>query len=181
MSEISLTLRQYVVQSACRKKLVHVSSTCPPTFRLLHIAYNGLHYRRQGDSLMTTIGITNDKLNLRSGPGTDQPVLRVIPPGTALTILSASSGWLNVQTSDGAAGYVAAQYIDMPSAKLLTFGTDILNVRSSPQIAANPDNKIEVLQKGATVQPLESDASLAQKVGSIQDKNLWVKVRTPSG
>src|SRR5215470_16044411 len=139
-----------------------------------------------------SIGITKDRLNLRTKPGTDQPVLQVIPTGTQLTILATSGDWLQVQAPDGSTGYVAAAFVDVqggasaapptsPAAapgsapittitaeptpvtvvvsnKLLTFSGDILHVRSAPAIVNNPDNKIETLQPGAQMQPLEDDA-----------------------
>src|SRR5258708_23151177 len=152
-----------------------------------------------------TIGITKDRLNLRTKPGTDQPVLHVIPTGTQLTILATAGDWLQVQAPDGSTGYVAAAYVDVqnggaaptaapaPAAsaptpvtvvvsnKLLTFSGDILHVRSAPAMVDNPDNKIETLQAGAQVQPLEDDASLSKKVGTTKDQNLWIHVQPPSG
>src|SRR4051794_8216734 len=145
-----------------------------------------------------TTGIAKDTLNLRTGPSTEQSIVRVIQPNTELTVLGTSGDWLNVKAPDGAVGYVVAKYVDLGGAilaaqpnpqpiapvystKALSFGTDILNVRSSPQLSTSPDNKIEVLQMGATILPLETDASLGSKVGSTQDQNLWVRVRTPSG
>src|SRR5579871_175053 len=165
-----------------------------------------------------SIGITKDRLNLRTKPGTDQLVLRVIPTGTQLTVLAKDGDWLQVQAPDGATGYVAAAYVDVQSGtsttmqtpaaasapspapapapspasapapvtvvvsnKLLTFSSDILNVRSAPAIVSSPDNKIETLQAGAQIQPLEDDASLSKKVGTTSDQGLWIHVQTPSG
>src|SRR4051794_39481472 len=100
-----------------------------------------------------TTGIANDTLNLRTGPSTEQSIVRVIQPNTQLTILGTSGDWLNVKTPDGAVGYVVAKYVDLQGAapsspqaapppvsqpasqppansnKVLSFGTDILNVR----------------------------------------------------
>src|SRR5258708_38086534 len=62
------------------------------------------------------IGITKDRLNLRTKPGTDQPVLRVIPTGTQLNILATSGDWLQVQAPDGSTGYVATAFVDVQGA-----------------------------------------------------------------
>ncbi|MCZ7540833.1 MAG: prolyl oligopeptidase family serine peptidase [Anaerolineae bacterium] len=54
-------------------------------------------------------------LNLRAGPGGTQPVLAVLPPGTAVLVeaRSADSVWLLVRTVDGARrGWVAAAYLE---------------------------------------------------------------------
>src|SRR5258708_34413704 len=140
---------------------------------------------------MASTGITTDNVNLRSGAGTGNPVLEVIPKATTITILATAGDWLQVQSPGGTTGYVSAALVQQNAAgsptvvvvsnKKLTFAGDILNVRSAPAIIDNPDNKIETLTAGASVQPLEDDASLSQKVGSTKDKGLWIKVQTPSG
>jgi hypothetical protein len=49
-------------------------------------------------------------VNLRSGPGTDQPVLCVLEPGTPVTIAGASGDWLEV-AAKGQAGFVNVQFV----------------------------------------------------------------------
>src|SRR5215470_2298411 len=79
-----------------------------------------------------SIGITKDRLNLRTKPGTDQPVLQVIPTGTQLTILATSGDWLQVQAPDGSTGYVAAAFVDVQS------GTSPSTTTSAPASAPTP-------------------------------------------
>jgi len=65
--------------------------------------------------------------------------------------------------------------------KLLVPSGASLNVRSSPAIVASPDNKIETVQAAQVLIPLESDASVASKIGTTQDQGFWIHVRTPDG
>ena len=69
---------------------------------------------------------TTDYLNMRKGAGMSYSVIRVIPKNTSVRVLSASSGWLKVRTSDGAEGYCSTDYLDITTnAKT----TDYLNLR----------------------------------------------------
>ena len=51
-------------------------------------------------------------LNLRSEPNTSSKVLTVLSTGTVLNVLDRkTSGWVHVRTTDGAEGYVSAEYV----------------------------------------------------------------------
>lgn len=153
-------------------------------------------------------GITKSNLNLRGDPSTQNPPLETIPEGTTIQIIELQGDWYRVRAPDGQMGYVASAFIDLQPAtadpaasvntlplapiipppappvsatKLLVPNGPTLNVRSAPLISNNPDNKIEVLQGDAVLTPLESDASVAAKVGTTSDQNQWIQVRTPSG
>ena len=55
--------------------------------------------------------VTTEPLNLRSGPGTNFPVIGVLPPGSIITILQNASGdWQQVVTRLGS-GWVFIDYI----------------------------------------------------------------------
>lgn len=58
--------------------------------------------------------VDNVRLNVRSGPGLEFPVILTVAPDYQFTILatSADGGWLNVCcTADGSDGWVSALYI----------------------------------------------------------------------
>ncbi len=78
-------------------------------------------------------------------------------------------------------GPPAAAVTTTTLAKLLVPIGQTLNIRSSPAISANPDNKIETVQSDAVLTPIESDSSVAAKIGTTQQQNQWVNVRTPGG
>jgi len=65
-----------------------------------------------GGSSSTRTGVVNATgLNLRTGKGTNYSIIRVLPRGTKVQILSDEDTWLQVKTSDGKIGYVHGQYI----------------------------------------------------------------------
>jgi hypothetical protein len=51
-------------------------------------------------------------LNMRSGPGTHNPVVSTLKQGTELQILGESNGWLQVQAPDGKQGWVSGSYVE---------------------------------------------------------------------
>lgn len=52
-----------------------------------------------------------DALRMRSGPGLDQGILRVLPMNTTVDIISQQNSWLRIRTSSGETGWVSAEYI----------------------------------------------------------------------
>lgn len=58
--------------------------------------------------------ITQDSnLNIRKGPGTDQPIVGKAAKGEIITLLSKSNNqWWLVRTDDGEQGYSYAQYLE---------------------------------------------------------------------
>jgi N-acetylmuramoyl-L-alanine amidase len=54
--------------------------------------------------------VTTSGLNLRSGPGTNFGVLKILPRGTRVDVLSVSGSWSNVEVG-GLKGWVSNQYL----------------------------------------------------------------------
>lgn len=51
--------------------------------------------------------------NLRAGPGTDQPVLDILPQGSTVTIYGNQGEWFKVVTEDEIEGWMAAEVLDV--------------------------------------------------------------------
>lgn len=52
-------------------------------------------------------------LNIRKGPGTDQPVIGKAAKGEIITLISnATEQWASVRTADGAEGYAYSSYLE---------------------------------------------------------------------
>ena len=63
---------------------------------------------------VTKVKVTTESsnLNIRKGPGTDQPIVGKAAHGEVITLVSRSSDqWWMVRTDDGEEGYCYAQYL----------------------------------------------------------------------
>ena len=53
-------------------------------------------------------------LNVRKGPGTDQPIIGTAAKDEVITLISRTSGqWWLIRTTDGQEGYCYAQYLEI--------------------------------------------------------------------
>jgi SH3 domain protein len=53
------------------------------------------------------------RINMRSGPGPEFRIVRVLASGQQLTRIGAHDGWLQVRTTDGKDGWVPSRYITL--------------------------------------------------------------------
>src|SRR5688500_9693774 len=60
--------------------------------------------------MLDTFTITADSLNLRQGPGSDQPGITELDKGTRVQRLDESGGWFRIQTDNGVVGWISAKY-----------------------------------------------------------------------
>ncbi|CAN5766018.1 hypothetical protein BH11BAC3_BH11BAC3_42500 [soil metagenome] len=66
------------------------------------------------DASVTKVKVTTEStnLNIRKGPGTDQPIVGKAAHGEVITLISQSSEqWWLVRTDDGEEGYAYAMYL----------------------------------------------------------------------
>ncbi len=92
----------------------------------------------------TGTATVNENLNLRSGPGTTYGVLKVMPRGATVTVVTdPGTGWLQV-THQGTTGWASSQYLTMggtppttPSTRTATVSVDALNLRSAGNLSAS--------------------------------------------
>jgi uncharacterized protein YraI len=59
-----------------------------------------------------SLRVTASRLNVREGPGPDNPVVASVARGEILVRLDEQSGWVKVRTSDGTVGWVSASYVE---------------------------------------------------------------------
>lgn len=108
-------------------------------------------------------------LNLRTGPGLDHRILRVLPQGERLTVLDLSDDglWTEIQLDNGAQGWVYNQYI-LPltegDAQVLLAG---LNLRAGPGFGYRT---VRLLSKGQGL----------TLVGRSLERD-WLLARLPDG
>ncbi|MGB9661493.1 MAG: SH3 domain-containing protein [Moorellaceae bacterium] len=69
--------------------------------------------------------MTAKALYVRTGPGTENPAIALLPQGYNLEVLNRlSNGWLQVRLRDGRVGYAAGQYIALQEGSRLLGQTD---------------------------------------------------------
>jgi hypothetical protein len=68
-------------------------------------------FAQEDESLLGTCEITARSLNIRSGPGTGNSVIRSAPQGTIVIVLEVRDGWAQVRLVDGMIGWCASQYL----------------------------------------------------------------------
>jgi uncharacterized protein YgiM (DUF1202 family) len=67
------------------------------------------------DAAVTKVKVVTESsnLNIRKGPGTDQPIVGKAAHGEIITLVSRSNDqWWLVRTADGEEGYAYAQYLE---------------------------------------------------------------------
>lgn len=56
---------------------------------------------------LTSVVVTGDKANVRSGPGTSNEVVFQVSKGEAALLLNKQEGWVEIKTAQGLKGWVA--------------------------------------------------------------------------
>jgi len=71
-----------------------------------------------GTPIPTTLGtvtVTGSVVNLRTGPGTNYPIITKVNRGTVLTVQDQAFGWYQVVTSDNVTGWIASWLVSPSS------------------------------------------------------------------
>jgi hypothetical protein len=71
--------------------------------------------RQLGTGPHGTLRVVPPRVNLRSGPSTSDPVLRVLTAATPVVPQRTQGEWMLVRTLDGAAGWLHASLLEAPS------------------------------------------------------------------
>lgn len=128
------------------------------------VVYKGLTgYAHTGylAPVTTSTMYTTANLNMRTGPGTSYSVIRVIPKGAAVSVLSISGGWARV-TYSGSTGYSSAAYLTSSvTSNDIRITTEELNLRSGP---GTTYSILAVMPKGSKVTVLSVSGSWARVI-----------------
>jgi SH3-like domain-containing protein len=65
--------------------------------------------------VLTGVVDAQQTINVRQGPGTNNPVVTTLEPGTEVRVLGRNSdgSWINIQLDDGTEGWVSAELLDI--------------------------------------------------------------------
>ncbi len=129
--------------------------------------------------------VTNcNSLNVRSGPGTEHPIIGGLSAGCAISIISEENGWWKIKYN-GSFGYVSGKYIDTSAAMVsedekaenftgtVNVGTS-LNIRNSPwgEILGRFSNgdQVEVVGKAGNWYKIKHNGGFAYVYASYIQK-----------
>lgn len=95
---------------AVKDKLWDIYNKIDPDFRAGDLVLDVNVAAGSGSKATVTTDSTN--LNIRKGPGTDQPIVGKAAHGASVTVLSQSNDqWWLIKTENGEEGYAYAQYL----------------------------------------------------------------------
>jgi uncharacterized protein YgiM (DUF1202 family) len=100
---------------------------------------------------------SNQSVNMRGGPGTRNPIITTLRPGTEVTILGENEAgdWLNVRLEDGTEGWVSAALVQVEPQSSADGKGFAKPVRVQPDI----DDPTSTPRPSRTPVPTEADAS----------------------
>ena len=124
----------------------------------------------EGRAVSTTGTVINapEGLNLRQGPSTSTPILRLLPNGTTFSILSTSNGWHKIEYN-GIYGYVSATYV-----KTSTTGSS-----SNSDIAMSATGKVHT-GEGIGLN-LRQNPSTSSSIVTVMPENATVTIVAKNG
>jgi N-acetylmuramoyl-L-alanine amidase len=157
------------------------------------VAAQYVHVTGQAAPPTTLVVYATDILNIRAQPSTDANILTMTISGEALTVLGdidngrarieQQGQWLNVKTSAGYSGYVAAWLVSMtqpsptpPAQTLTVYATDVLNLRA--QSTTNAPVLTSITAGQALI---VSEGDLAAAQAKIGQQGQWLYVQTSDG
>lgn len=120
--------------------------------------------------------VTNDEVYVRSGPGEDYYPTDKLKVGQEVQVYRHDpGGWFAIRPPEGSFTWVAARYLDRKGDGLATVNAERVAARVGSRFSDTRDVIQVRLQKGETVEILESDAR------EIQGEKGWCKIAPPSG
>ena len=129
------------------------------------------------------VSLKADKINLRSGPGTDYPTQWVFRrAGLPVEVIRESVGWRQVRDAEGTIGWVLATLLSGRRTALVT-PWDVKAGGAAPQVALKDDDddratvvaRVEagVIANIRTCDGRWCEVSIADVRGYVEQKKLW--------
>jgi len=135
----------------------------------------------QGGAVARTVSIAGEDINMRSGPGTNQPIMWKLGSGFPLEVITQKGDWLQVRDFEGSTGWVHSKTTQQTAYVIVRANKDNgqqINVRQEPNTEgeivarANYGTVFRVLgTQGAWIQVEHSQGVSGWILGSL----LWGK------
>ncbi len=133
-------------------------------FRKITVAAGILLFTVSSASAATYVSVKGDNINVRTGPGTDNPVRMELFDGYPLQVIATEGEWLKVTDYEQDSGWIHNSLV-VDGKTVIVNGTNSVNMRAEPStqsaIIANVD-------RGVVLTKLDSRGN-------------WLKVRHASG
>ena len=119
----------------------------------------------------TRQGQTTARLNMRKGAGTNHGIIRTLPLGQNITILSENNGWMKIRVGNEE-GYVSSEYVK------ITNGGESTTPAPTPTTRQGQTTARLNMRKGAgTNHGIIRTLSLGQNITILSESNGWMKVK----
>lgn len=100
-----------VPNGAAKDKLWDIYSKLDPDYRSGDLIMN-LNVTSMAPGAKAKVTTTSSNLNIRKGPGTDQPIVGKAAHHEVVTLVNkGDAGWWEIKTDKGVEGYASAQYL----------------------------------------------------------------------
>lgn len=119
---------------------------------------------------------TDDKVNLRRGPGTGHSVLAKLPSGTKLEVVGQQGGWFKVVTSKGTVGWVTDDFLKIGGASAPAAAKP-----SGPVVASVGASRVNLRQGPSTRYGSFGRMNAGTQLTVLARNGEWFKVRSPRG
>lgn len=157
-----------VIPNGAEVKVISTNSGWAKVIYAGSEGYASLSYLKTPSTLPSTgetIMVTTANLNMRTGPSTSYSIIRVIPNGAEVKVLSTANGWARV-VYGGSEGYSSLSYLKLkstspPTSTDVRVTTEELNLRSGP---GTNYSIIAVMPAGSKVTVLSVSGSWAKVV-----------------
>ena len=107
-----LHIRGTAPTAAIKNKLWEIYGNIDPNFQTGDVVLN-VDVATEVPGSQVKVITENSNLNVRKGPGTDQPIVGKAAKGEIITLISkANDQWWLVRTKDNEEGYCYAQYLE---------------------------------------------------------------------
>ncbi|MDR7316911.1 N-acetylmuramoyl-L-alanine amidase [Brevibacillus nitrificans] len=128
-----------------------------------------------------TGSVLADALRMRTGPGLDQGVIRVLPMNTSVTILGQQNDWLRIRLTSGETGWVSGTYIGNQKS-----GASAASQASHSQSAGKPGLKgklivIDAGHGGSDVGAIGTKYGTLEKTINLQTANKLAQLLRQKG
>ncbi len=105
-----------------------------------------------------TVCVKKDNVNVRTGPGMDNPVFMELFKGYPLKVLGGKGDWLNVSDYENDAGWIASELTEKRDTVIVSAGSRV-NLRSQP---STKSPIVAILERGVILTRISNEGDWAR-------------------